>query len=42
MTAWHILQLWMGGDSLQIWKISVKILNKKSWKADKGWFVMKY
>jgi hypothetical protein len=26
-----------GGDSLRIWRVSVNILNKKSWTADKGW-----
>jgi len=26
-----------GGDSLQIWRVAVNILNKWSWTADKGW-----
>jgi hypothetical protein len=26
-----------GGDGLQIWKVAVNILNKQSWRADKGW-----
>jgi hypothetical protein len=25
-----------GGDSLQIWRVPVTVLNKQSWKADKG------
>jgi hypothetical protein len=26
-----------GGDSLQIWRVAVNILNKQSQTADKGW-----
>jgi hypothetical protein len=25
-----------GGDSLQIWRVAVNILNKQSWTADRG------
>jgi hypothetical protein len=27
-----------GGDSLQIWKAAVNILNKQSRRANKGWY----
>jgi hypothetical protein len=26
-----------GGDSLQIWRVAVNILNKQSWTGNKGW-----
>jgi len=26
-----------GGDSLQIWRVAVHILNKQSWTSQKGW-----
>jgi hypothetical protein len=26
-----------GGDSLQIWRVVVNVLNKQLWTANKGW-----
>jgi hypothetical protein len=26
-----------GEDGLQIWRVAVNILNKQSWRDDKGW-----
>jgi hypothetical protein len=34
-TAWRVLTL-DGGDGLQIWRVSVNILNKQSWTDDGG------
>jgi len=31
--AWHVLEWEGGGNSLQIWKLAVNILNKQSWSA---------
>jgi hypothetical protein len=36
-TAWHVLVFADGGDSLQVWKVSVNVLNKQLRTADKGW-----
>jgi len=31
-------QVAVGGEGLQIWRVAANILNKQSWRANKGWF----
>jgi len=39
LSPWHGMSLSFrdGGDSLQIWKLAMNILNKQSQAAHKGW-----